>query len=261
MHELVDSIGWRRLVSGLRLSVSGSGLPERLRSTIFALLGLTAAAGLALVAIFAQPGFPLLEPVPLPGGPAAKESIADAEKLPPVQGRAPSAAKGKTAVPSAPTEGTGGDRASGGSAPGGVGADGGSSAGVPAPADPAPAGAGSGGNGSGGARHPAHTATPHPAPTPEPSSPAAPASSPKPVAPAPQATASSPSPEAAQGPGNSSSPAAAEHASERGIEASSGGGSPSSPEAGAQTAAVTPSSTSAPGPEGQGNGYAKGQSK
>ena len=49
-----------------RPSLAGDGLPERMRSTVFAFLGLTAAAGLALVAIFAQLGFPLLSPTPLP---------------------------------------------------------------------------------------------------------------------------------------------------------------------------------------------------
>lgn len=53
-----------------RPSLAGDGLPERMRSTVFAFLGLTAAAGLALVAIFAQLGFPLLSPTPLPDAPA-----------------------------------------------------------------------------------------------------------------------------------------------------------------------------------------------
>src|SRR5215218_7784401 len=53
-----------------RPSLAGTGLAERMRSTAFALLGLTAAAGLALVAIFSQVGWsdlatgPVAEPRP-----------------------------------------------------------------------------------------------------------------------------------------------------------------------------------------------------
>src|SRR3954451_25217753 len=79
MHELVRSLFQSRRLDPIRLpSFAGKGLSERMRSTGFALLGLTAAAGLALVAIFAQPGFPLLEPAPLPSEPSARESVADA---------------------------------------------------------------------------------------------------------------------------------------------------------------------------------------
>ncbi|HEY5941757.1 MAG TPA: hypothetical protein VIT89_02705 [Solirubrobacterales bacterium] len=57
----------RKKIGSLRRpSLAGDGLPERMRTTAFAFLGLTAAAGLALVALFAQLGFPLLSPVPLP---------------------------------------------------------------------------------------------------------------------------------------------------------------------------------------------------
>src|SRR4051812_35227391 len=82
MHDLVHSSFHSRLLAWLRLpSFAGDGLPERMRSTTFALLGLTAAGGLALVAIFAQPGFPLLTPTPLPAEPSLSESIAEAEKV------------------------------------------------------------------------------------------------------------------------------------------------------------------------------------
>jgi hypothetical protein len=47
----------------------GRGMPERIRSIGFTFLGLTAAAGLVLVALFAQMGFPLLTPAPLPDSP------------------------------------------------------------------------------------------------------------------------------------------------------------------------------------------------
>src|SRR3954451_20999314 len=81
MHELVHSSLHSRLRAWLRLpSFAGDGLPERMRSTTFALLGLTAAGGLALVAIFAQPGFPLLTPAPLPAESSLSESVAEAER-------------------------------------------------------------------------------------------------------------------------------------------------------------------------------------
>ncbi|MGN6202738.1 MAG: hypothetical protein ACTHNY_10080, partial [Solirubrobacterales bacterium] len=79
MHSTVYS----KLLSALRLpSFAGEGLTERMRSISFALLGLTAAAGLALVAIFAQPDFSLLSPAPLPDQPSASQSVAEAKKLP-----------------------------------------------------------------------------------------------------------------------------------------------------------------------------------
>jgi hypothetical protein len=62
-----------------RPSLAGTGLPERMRSTTFALLGLTAAAGLGMVAIFSQQGWPLLAPSPLPAvgtGPVAIDDAA-----------------------------------------------------------------------------------------------------------------------------------------------------------------------------------------
>src|SRR4051794_38872337 len=83
MHDLVRSSLHSRLLAWVRLpSFAGDGLPERMRSTTFALLGLTAAGGLALVAIFAQPSFTLLTPAPLPAEPSPSESIAGAEEVP-----------------------------------------------------------------------------------------------------------------------------------------------------------------------------------
>lgn len=64
-------------------SVAGKGLPERLRTTAFAFLGLTAAAGLAFVAFFAQLGFPLLAPAPLPSSPPDQGVVAEAVPLGP----------------------------------------------------------------------------------------------------------------------------------------------------------------------------------
>ncbi|HEY6729680.1 MAG TPA: hypothetical protein VI039_01510 [Solirubrobacterales bacterium] len=73
--------GLQKLIRSVpRPSLAGKGLPERLRSTAFAFLGLTAAAGLALVAFFAQLGFPLLSPAPLPS-PPDRNAVAEAVTL------------------------------------------------------------------------------------------------------------------------------------------------------------------------------------
>src|SRR3954470_6878469 len=153
MHDLVHSSFHSRLLAWLRLpSFAGDGLPERMRSTTFALLGLTAAGGLALVAIFAQPGFPLLTPAPLPDQPSLSESIAEAEKATPVH----------RLIPRVPARPLHPQRGGGGSSPAApsqssAGSPGGGNGGLPAPAGadaPAPAGApdaSGGSNGSGGA--------------------------------------------------------------------------------------------------------------
>ncbi|MGN6256793.1 MAG: hypothetical protein ACTHN3_03445 [Solirubrobacterales bacterium] len=252
MNELVHWILHIKSSSSPRLpSFAGKGLSERMRSTGFALLGMTAAAGLALVAIFAQPGFPLLEPAPLPHEPSTRQSIAKAEKLTLDHNRAAFAPTlSRRSKVHAPTSAGGRTRQTGGETTGG---DTGSGAGTvvqaPAPSVSAPEtivrGGGSTGGGSGGG-----APAPVPAPTPEPSStaPSTPVSSPKPTSPPPEATVSSSEPEPAPAPGNSSSAAAAEHASERGIEASS--------------SAVTPSASDPAAAEpGNGNGLAKGHEK
>jgi len=53
-----------------RPSFAGTGLLERMRSTTFALLGITAAVGLGLVATLSQQSWPLLPSAPLPGLPS-----------------------------------------------------------------------------------------------------------------------------------------------------------------------------------------------
>jgi hypothetical protein len=69
----------QNLRNSLRFSnLIGRGMPERIRSVGFAFLGLTAAAGLAVVAVFAQMGFPLLSPSPLPDGPSEPSSVSKA---------------------------------------------------------------------------------------------------------------------------------------------------------------------------------------
>jgi hypothetical protein len=57
----------RRSPGHARPSVFGAGLPERLRSTSLALLGLTAAAGLGLVAFALQQDWPVARDLPIPG--------------------------------------------------------------------------------------------------------------------------------------------------------------------------------------------------
>ncbi len=58
-------------------SVFGDGLPERLRSTALALLGLTAAAGLGLVAFALQQSWPIASSLPIPGISSESESVQD----------------------------------------------------------------------------------------------------------------------------------------------------------------------------------------
>jgi hypothetical protein len=89
MQELVlSNFHIRRPKSLRRPSFAGDGLPERMRSTAFAFLGLTAALGLALVAIFAQLSFPVLAPAPPPAGPAGESGVSTSLAL----GRGPAGA-------------------------------------------------------------------------------------------------------------------------------------------------------------------------
>jgi hypothetical protein len=262
IHELVQSIFKSGRLAYLRLpSLAGSGLPERMRSTVFALLGMTAAAGLALVAIFAQPGFPLLEPVPLPNQPPARQGVADARALPVGHGRSPlgpAASRQSTALRPSGDGSRDGVRAEGGPESGAVAPEVVSPVQAPTPVAEAPEGSGGGGHGSrGGAATPAPPATPQPASKTAPT----PVSTPKPVEPAPEAITSSAGHKVAEAPGSSNSAAAAEHASERGVEASSKGPGPAAPQASAQTAASATGPASGPAPSGQGNAFAKGQTK
>jgi hypothetical protein len=253
MHELVHHTLHSKLLSALRLpSFAGTGLPERMRSISFALLGLTAAAGLALVAVFAQPGFPVLSPAPLPDEPAAGESISVAKRLP--LGRTPVAVltaqpahlqpRQARAVTETPTDNR---------SPSAGGSDGGNQVApgtvdTPAPASEPETSGGSGGaggnnsgnSGTGGEAGGASDQASPSAPAQPAAAPSAPASSPHPPNPKPEAIASAPKPEPAPAPGNSSSAAAAEHASERGIEASAGAGPPPSTAAPAPEAAASP---------------------
>jgi hypothetical protein len=80
-QDVQTKIG-ERLSGHIRLpSVAGRGLTERMRTTTFALLGITAAAGLGLVAIFSQQGWPLLPSSPLPTPPAAAVAVEEARAI------------------------------------------------------------------------------------------------------------------------------------------------------------------------------------
>ena len=58
-----------------RPSVLGDGVPERLRSTLVVLLGITGAAGLAMVALVLQQGFPHVSSGPVPDPPLQRERL------------------------------------------------------------------------------------------------------------------------------------------------------------------------------------------
>lgn len=81
-----------------RLSIAGDGLPERIRSTIVAMLGVAAAAGLGLVLMFSRVDTSVLLLFPLPEPPAADRTLSDGA------GRAASVTGGLAAI-SGPTGG------------------------------------------------------------------------------------------------------------------------------------------------------------
>jgi hypothetical protein len=68
-----------RLRGTRKRSIAGTGLLERLRSTTFALLGVTTALGLALVAVIAQQGFSPLPGLPLPGISSQEGRVGEAQ--------------------------------------------------------------------------------------------------------------------------------------------------------------------------------------
>jgi len=71
--------GKPRLRIPARPSVLGSGLLERARSTTFALLGVTAAFGLAIVALALNQSWPVVAGSPIPGIPAGDEEVGAAK--------------------------------------------------------------------------------------------------------------------------------------------------------------------------------------
>jgi hypothetical protein len=97
-----------------KISLAGDGLLERMRSTAFALLGITAALALGLVALAAQQGWPDLPFSPLPG-PTAKQGEVHGALVaaPPGDagvGSAQPPARAPTAAAAAPTNGGGTDK-------------------------------------------------------------------------------------------------------------------------------------------------------
>jgi hypothetical protein len=64
--------------AGSRSSFAGAGWLERMRSTTFALLGVTTAIGLGMIAIVSQQGFSPLPGLPLPGGPSERGRVHEA---------------------------------------------------------------------------------------------------------------------------------------------------------------------------------------
>jgi hypothetical protein len=66
------------LHSAPKTSILGKGLLERARSTSLALLGLTAAVGLAMVALALNQGWPLIAGAPIPGFGDRQQAVGDA---------------------------------------------------------------------------------------------------------------------------------------------------------------------------------------
>ena len=259
MHGVVRSLGNSKLARILHLpSLAGTGLPERMRTTAFAFLGLTAAAGLALVAIFAQLSFHVLSPTPLPSEPVQGGAVAEAVALDHAPAAFVPADRPRDGAAGGDTGGVGGDSAAGS----------GRDSGNPAPTQespvvvPAPSGGGVAAAPAGNPpRDPASAPDPGPSPAPAATSPPAPepvaAPKPKPKPSSPPAQPASPT-QVASAPGNSSSSAAAAHASARGVEASS--------KSAAAVEAPSPETSSTPAPSasadpGNGKGKAVGHTK
>jgi hypothetical protein len=78
MDESVFSKRRQRPLRPVRASVLGDGLLERTRSTSLALLGLTAAVGLAMVALALNQGWPLIAGAPIPGFGSERQAVGDA---------------------------------------------------------------------------------------------------------------------------------------------------------------------------------------
>jgi hypothetical protein len=85
--SVLSKYGQRSLRSAARASVLGNGLLERTRSTTLALLGLTAAIGLAMVALALNQGWPLIEGAPIPGLGGGHEAVGGASVAAPATGR------------------------------------------------------------------------------------------------------------------------------------------------------------------------------
>jgi hypothetical protein len=88
-------------------SVLGDGLPERLRSTSLALIGVVAAAGLASVALTLQQGFPLVASGPIPEPPPQRTHLGEGTAVSQVPPARDEAASPPPVAPDAPAAATG----------------------------------------------------------------------------------------------------------------------------------------------------------
>ena len=187
-----------RKLSARLPSWAGRRLPERIRSTTFAMLGITTAAGLGLVVLFSQPGWPLRSLGPL-AEPSTREAVHSSVALAPRTPQRHAAAHGGGATPA-----RGGGSHGGGTQAGRVELPTGSVGPAAASGSRSPEGS------SARAGRRRHAARPRsrrprsgPAPAPAPSSPATPAPAAPPAAPATSATPTSaerPPPRAADRP-------------------------------------------------------------
>jgi len=109
-------------------SLLGDGLPERLRSTSIALLGIIAAVGLGIVGFALQIGFPLIANAPLPQPPAGPDAASERELA--KEKPAKRATTGPSVTPAAPRVST-----EAGSAPVGGGGSGAAAPAAPESAD------------------------------------------------------------------------------------------------------------------------------
>ena len=75
MDVKVDSKPGQQPRATRRPSILGNGLLERMRSTSLALLGFTAAVGLAMMALALNQDWPLVESGPIPGVVGKREAV------------------------------------------------------------------------------------------------------------------------------------------------------------------------------------------
>lgn len=192
--------GKRLLRLPARSTVLGGGLLERARSTTLALLGVTAAFGLCMVALALNQSWPLLADSPIPAAPAGDAAVDEATVVSRASRHRAGARAGTADRPRQ------GGRRAGAKVPGPGTAPAGSVAGGPsrlvvAPSTPVDSG------GSGRADSPA-AEKPEPSPAPAAKSPApTPAPAPAPSSAAPSAPSPPPTPEPTEAP--SSGPTAA----------------------------------------------------
>lgn len=105
--SVLSKDGHRRLRPVTRPSLLGQGLLERARATSLALLGLTGAVGLAMVALVLNQGWPLVPGSPIPPLEAQRQALGDAAvaAAPGVTG---AVGRGPAASPSQPRGDAGG---------------------------------------------------------------------------------------------------------------------------------------------------------